>query len=331
VKAEKQKFDNIQAHLQSANDDALVVRHKTPGLLFISGATALDLINRMSTNDLETAPEGTIRTTVLTDAHARIVDRIQVISTNDGLVTITSPGLATHVHHWLKGYVFFQDDVTFANLEDDWSYWGMYGPGALTKLQSLFPNFSTLSPGEVIASPGAYVWGTEEPVQGGQFLLDHSMTNEAQKIWDANDETESAFQILRVEAGIPQFPSEISNDYIPLEVGLWDVVSFTKGCYIGQEIIARMESRRKLAKRLHRIQLEQYAPAGASLRQDGRQIGKITSVIHSPNRGWIGLAVAKPGSVQENLGQVLVGDDEIKGHLEDLNSPRHGPAIGLSS
>ena len=53
-----------------------------------------------------------------------------------------------------------------------------------------------------------------------------------------------------MEAGLPEFGHELGDEYIPLEANLWNDVSFKKGCYTGQEIIARMESRQKLAKRL---------------------------------------------------------------------------------
>ena len=69
-------------------------------------------------------------------------------------------------------------------------------------------------------------------------------------------------------------------DYIPLEAGLWDDVSFHKGCYTGQEIIARMESRGKLAKRLTRLRPASPVAAGAEIVANGRPGGTILSLIH---------------------------------------------------
>ena len=85
------------------------------------------------------------------------------------------------------------------------------------------------------------------------------------------------FDALRIADGMPRFGSEITSDYIPLEANLWDDVSFTKGCYIGQEIIARMESRGRMAKKL--VQLEAEAPlnAGDRVTANGKNGGTITS------------------------------------------------------
>ena len=106
----------------------------------------------------------------------------------------------------------------------------------------------------------------------------------------------SLAELLRIEAGQPGMGSEIKADTIPLEVGLGDHISFSKGCYIGQEIIARMESRGKMARTLVRVRADSALKVGRSLIAGGRRIGVVTSAVHSPEDGWIGLALVKPGS-----------------------------------
>ena len=75
------------------------------------------------------------------------------------------------------------------------------------------------------------------------------------------------YDLLRIESGIPEIDHEISDEYIPLEANLWGDVSFSKGCYIGQEIIARMESRGKLAKML--VGVESASPLMAGTKIEG--------------------------------------------------------------
>ena len=99
--------------------------------------------------------------------------------------------------------------------------------------------------------------------------------------------------MLRVESGRPEFGRELGDEYIPLEAGLWADVSFTKGCYTGQEIIARMESRHKLAKQLAGLRFESEVVLPTTLFSDGHDIGTVTSVVHSPRLGWIGLGYVK--------------------------------------
>jgi folate-binding protein YgfZ len=108
--------------------------------------------------------------------------------------------------------------------------------------------------------------------------------------------TDELYEVLRIEAGLPRFGVEIGEEYIPLEANLWDDVSFTKGCYIGQEIIARMESRGKQARVLAGLRLA--APLDAdgerAVRIDGQPAGQVTSVAYSPALGPIALAFIKP-------------------------------------
>ncbi|MBI5348607.1 MAG: glycine cleavage system protein T, partial [Chloroflexi bacterium] len=112
------------------------------------------------------------------------------------------------------------------------------------------------------------------------------------------------YNVLRIESGIPEIDHEISEEYIPLEANLWEAVSFSKGCYIGQEIIARMESRGKLAKML--MGVESASPLMAGMKIEG---GVITSVAESPRGGWIGLAYLK--SPQAQAGTEIHHDDLV--------------------
>jgi aminomethyltransferase len=93
---------------------------------------------------------------------------------------------------------------------------------------------------------------------------------------------DDAYDYLRIEAGRPRLGRELTLDYIPLEADLWADVSFSKGCYTGQEIIARMESRGKLAKRLMRLRPAALVAAGTEITAAGRPVGTITSAADGP-------------------------------------------------
>ena len=97
-----------------------------------------------------------------------------------------------------------------------------------------------------------------------------------------------------------RFGQELSGDYIPLETGLWDDVSFNKGCYTGQEIIARMESRGRLAKKLVRIAGDGTFAAGDEISAESKNAGTITSAA-SANGKTIGLAYIKTKFLEANL------------------------------
>jgi folate-binding protein YgfZ len=102
------------------------------------------------------------------------------------------------------------------------------------------------------------------------------------------------FLTLRIEAGLPAAGAELSEDYTPLEAGLGSAISSTKGCYTGQEVVARQLTFDKVTQHLCGLRLEQSARPGQRLwAADGSPAGKITSAVKSPRFGKIALAVVR--------------------------------------
>jgi len=155
-----------------------------------------------------------------------------------------------------------------------------------------------------------------DPIAGGGFHLIFDRVAQT-RVWQTLLEagvvplSEEAYQVLRVEAGQPEFGHELGDEYIPLEANLWNDVSFKKGCYTGQEIIARMESRQKLAKRLVGLRFDEQVTLPASLWIDDHEAGVVTSVVHSLVLGWIGLGYLKSsGGVEAQVVQSR-SDDRV--------------------
>jgi folate-binding Fe-S cluster repair protein YgfZ len=102
-----------------------------------------------------------------------------------------------------------------------------------------------------------------------------------------------------------------------LEAGLWDEVSFNKGCYTGQEIIARMESRHRLAKTMVRLQLTQMVDSPQKLYHQGKEGGTLTSSVVTPDGdipaiGFVKLNLATPGQV------LTVGESGAEARIIDV-------------
>jgi folate-binding protein YgfZ len=119
---------------------------------------------------------------------------------------------------------------------------------------------------------------------------------------------EAAAECLRVERGRPRYGIDLDDTVIPQEAGLNErAVSFTKGCYVGQETVARLFYRGKPNRQLRGLALSGPAEPGDEVTFGGRAVGKLTSASQSPRFGAIGLALvrreAPPGST------VLVGGD----------------------
>ncbi|MCC6904745.1 MAG: glycine cleavage system protein T, partial [Anaerolineae bacterium] len=109
-------------------------------------------------------------------------------------------------------------------------------------------------------------------------------------------------ELRRIESGIPGPDGELHEAYTPLEVGLHDLVSGTKGCYTGQEVLARQVTYDKVMKHMVGVRLSGETTVGAELTLEGRTVGLLTSSTVSPRLGPVGLAVvgraaAEPGTV----------------------------------
>lgn len=260
--------------------------------LWATGRDRVDLIHRMSTNDLRNLPMYQGKATILTTAIGRMVDRIVVINLGERALILGSPGTAEIIRKWLGGYVFFNDDVVFTNATDSLAEFLLFGPRADTVAEALAPGASNLQLYQVVEQ-GELIVGKGDNLAGSSFFVigPPAVVAEAKAKALAAGATQvdrDVYEVVRIESGLPEYGHEIGEAYIPLEAGLWSDISFSKGCYIGQEIIARMESRGKLAKTMVGVQAtEPMKPSGA-----------VTSVAESPRFGWIGLAFVKPAEAE---------------------------------
>jgi folate-binding protein YgfZ len=106
--------------------------------------------------------------------------------------------------------------------------------------------------------------------------------------------SEAAAEVLRVESGRPRYGVDLDKSVIPQEAGLNErAVSFTKGCYVGQETVARLHYRGKPNRRLRGLRLGEPAPSGAELRFGEKVVGRLGSVVVSPPLGPIALAIVR--------------------------------------
>jgi folate-binding protein YgfZ len=128
---------------------------------------------------------------------------------------------------------------------------------------------------------------------------------------------DASAEVVRVESGRPRYGLDLDDATIPQEAGLNDrAVSFTKGCYVGQETVARLFYRGKPNRHLRGLRLSAPAPAGAPLRVGEREVGRLGSVVLSPVHGPIALALvrreAAPGET------LAVGDEGVSALVAEL-------------
>lgn len=293
------------AAYNAALTGAAVFDNSATGRIWMRGADRAALLHRLTTNDIERLTPGHGLHAVFTTPIGRMIDLVAVHALDDALFIVTSPGQGPAVYRHLKQNIFFNDKVTLQPAGNALSRSELYGPQAATLLAAL--GLPAELPLHGIAKT---TWNDVEvlvtrinPIGGQGFAL-HVPPEQTPALHAALHAAgaavldEATFRVLQVEQGYPASGYEISTAYIPLEANLWDAISFSKGCYVGQEIIARMESRGRLAKMLRGLRLaaDVAAPAPGSpikLAVEGKEAGDLTSVVVSPRFGPIGLAYVR--------------------------------------
>lgn len=293
---------------EAAHQSAILVNRSDLGMLKITGDTRLDLIHRMSTQDVKNLRSGEGAATILTTDVGRMIDRLVLYAAGDSVYALTGENHSDAIARFLMRFVFFNDDFQLEDISSKTTIFGVYGPRAEHILgeEAGFPEVGMplhhWREAE-IAGVTAYLHRTDPINDAGYFVMCETPHREA--LGDALlaaglvTADEPAFDFLRIEAGQPRFGHEITQEYIPLEAGLWDDVSFTKGCYTGQEIIARMESRGQLAKKLVRLTSNSVLDEGAEISAAGKRVGSITSAATAEG-GTLAMGYVKSSTLIDN-------------------------------
>lgn len=320
-------FGDVGDEYQSALTQAVLFDRSHEGRLILTGQGRLDLLNRLSTNQVINLKTGEGRPTIFINANGRIIDRVMVYAHSDEQVLIVSPP-SRHdaVKQYIKRNIFYNDDVQIIDERDATLQFALVGVEATTILSSLLPDVVNLPDYGVMvgAIAGCSVTlAKNKPFVGDAWQI-IVREEDAIPVWDALKSAGAVpsggivYNALRIRSGQPAVGTELTLDYIPLELGLWDEISFNKGCYTGQEIIARMESRQKLAKMLVRLNPSQLVANGTLLFQNKKRVGQVTSGVVAPDGqnymiGVIRTDVAQAGEPVETEAGVVVEIGEILG------------------
>ena len=304
--------------LQAAREEAVLTDRSALGMLRFSGESRLDLPHRMSTQDVARLQPGEGAATVLTTDIGRAIDRLILYAGSQAVYALTGENNADNIARYLMRFVFFNDDFHVEDLSGDTAVFALYGPKAQEKLRAAgFTDTNLpLHHWREQKFDDIDVWlARTDPINGdGYFVMCREADREPvwQRLLDGGITavTEPAFEYIRIEAGLPRFGREISGDYVPLETGLWADVSFNKGCYTGQEIIARMESRSKLVKQLARLRADGPLTAGDDIMAAGKKAGAITSVAEGPD-GFVALGYVKTAVLEEGS-ELAAGDTAVR-------------------
>lgn len=271
------------------------------GYLRLQGEDRIAFLQRQTTNDLRLLQPGRAVLTVLTTPIARILDVLYVTPQAEELGVLTLPGRGESTARYFKSRIFFMDKVTVTDASAGLAQFDLIGPGAPAILEqfgiepALQPNqfAKGLYEGaslQALALEPAFGLGVRLllPVEAAEAFQAHLTAMEVARL------LEEEYSLLRIEAGLPAAGAELSEEYTPLEVGLEAAVSETKGCYTGQEVLARQVTYDKVTQRLCGLRLERRARPGERIwAADGSPVGKVTSAATSPRFGEIALGVVR--------------------------------------
>jgi tRNA-modifying protein YgfZ len=291
--------DTLSQEYRAALEDAVFYPQPDAGYLRIAGEDRENFIQRQTTNDVRLLQPQRALLSVLTSPTARVLDVFYLINDEDAVGAITLPGFAQKTAQFLKSRIFFMDRVTLEDLSLEIAQLDLFGPQAPSLLQRLGNQAPALNGVSevIIAGRRVRILAVEACFGPGYRLLaaapDRELVEGALQQSGALQLSPTSFESLRVEAGQPQAGRELSEDYTPLETGLLGAVADGKGCYTGQEIIARQLTYDKVTQQLCGLRLPGSAAPGERIYVEGKPAGTLTSFTQSPRFGPIALAILK--------------------------------------
>jgi folate-binding protein YgfZ len=282
-------------------DDVALVDRSERGKLALTGTQAKELLSGQVTNDVEAlTPGGGCYAALLTNKGKMLAD-LRVLDTADELWLDTErAGLQALFDTLRRGAVGWQAQLHKRTLEQ--ALLSLVGPHAGQAVGSEL--------GPEHANRHAQLGGADVLLVATDLGVDVvCATGDADRVRAALDVPtvpEAAAEVLRVESGRPRYGLDLDDSTIPQEAGLNDrAVSFTKGCYVGQETVARLHYRGKPNRRLRGLRLSAPVPTGTPLVLGEREVGRVGSSLVSPRFGPIGLALVRR--------EASVGDELVAG------------------
>jgi folate-binding protein YgfZ len=263
------------------------------GRILVTGSEAVMFLNGLITNDMKTLAAGSWMTAAFLNVQGRLLAVVRILNREDGFLIDTEALTHQKVLHLLDRFTL-AGDFRVTDLTSLASCYSVQGSRSSSIIRELFGDETEIDRQQVAAATLNQVSvnvirATHTAEDGFDLFVD---TVDAEKLRTAIIDggaipvSEAVAEVLRVEAGLPSYGSDMDESTILTETNLDDAVSFTKGCYLGQEIIVRIKHRGHVAKKLAGIVLESGLEAietGARvLAADDKEIGRVTSQTFSP-------------------------------------------------
>ena len=311
-------YSSLEAEYEALRARAVVIDHSHRGRLRITGTRAIEMLNGLVTNDVGAIEPGHGCYAAALTPKGKIVADLRVFREGDGALIDVPARAAAGLLGILRKYV----NPRIAPYRDEspaLRSFGIYGPlahhavaavtGGSPTAFGILPMYAHVS--AAVGSGIALV--ARVPDAGVDGFVVFLPAGEFDDAWaravaaHATPAGLATWEVARVEAGYPEWGVDMDESTIPQEANLDELhgVSYTKGCYTGQEVVARVHFRGHVNRHLRgvtRVQGDAGPPAGAQLLDEsGKLVGDVRSTVRSPRLGAIGIAMvrreAPPGSV----------------------------------
>ena len=286
----------------------------TRGRIRVSGSEATMFLNGLITNDVKNLAQNRWMPAVFPTVQGRLIGAVRVIRGSEPAFLIDTE-MASH-EAVLKTISRFTlaGDFKVADVTSETALLSVQGEKAAEAVEKVFETpVSELPTNGVVEASVTIIRASHTGEEGFDIIAGASRKAELQQALEtagAQPIGADTFEILRVEAGIARFGQDMDETNVVPETNLDAAISYTKGCYVGQEIIVRIKHRGHPAKKLTRLRFEtdQQIEAGAVIRStDNQEIGRVTSAVISPRMGSIGLGYVRYEYLADGT-RVVVGD-----------------------
>lgn len=304
------------------------------GRILVSGTEAIQFLNGLITNDMKTLPENAWMAAAFPNVQGRLIGSVRVIRLKDsqtgdnaGPTYLIDTEAATH-ERVLKTIERFTlaGDFHVVDITNQTAHLTLQGKKAADLVRTVAgEEAAALAPYAAMQTvvqqtDMTIVHGTHTGEDGFDLIVN---SDRASILWNAlhgaggRPVGYDALEILRIEAGLPRYGKDMDETNIVTEASPDSAVSYTKGCYLGQEIIARIKYRGHVAKKLSGLVFDQFVKVevGAAIRSnDDKEIGRVTSTTSSPHLGrTIALGYLKYDYTAPNTIVTVVTGEKVLG------------------
>jgi folate-binding protein YgfZ len=319
-----ESFGETEAEYAAIRKGVGVMELPQRGVVEVEGNDRLDLLNRFLTNETKSLKAGTACRAFLLGRQGRITADLVVVETEDRTLLVMDIFQTADVARELEAFVF-TEDVRFNDAAESWTHLALHGPEASKLVAAVSSSQSVIGVDELVActhvvttiaghdcrllrldetgSPGLHLLAPRAGCDVVYNALSEALGGLVPEVAGGTKRPITgrgigwlAYNTARIEAGTPLFHIDFGPDSLPHETGvLADAVSFTKGCYLGQEVVARMQSLGHPKKVLRgvRMQDERLPVAGCEvLDSEGTVCGAVTSSTGAPMLGGGAIAFA---------------------------------------